>query len=810
MIWSILERQLLRVNGIIVLTKLMLFMVVCLLACKTLASGVELRSGELLYLETNLASMSTAIEVDSYDKLRSLPNPMWRYDNSERRAGFSQDAHWYRLSLSSPVLSSSSPQPNWQALIDHALLRRLDAFLVQDEKVVDSWQWQVKSSDQDYSFSGRPTFDFMLDPGERYELYIRVESNFSLFMPLSIGSPSAVAQFLLHKLTFLNIFYGVMAGLLIYSLVIAINVRSTATLYYSCYLAFILGYNLQINGFIRGWSSPIADSFDRILVYLCSLGVFVAALFFCRAFLKIRHRHGFFYWLHQLLIVLMVLTALAALVGQNSLFILGMQLISPLFFVYALSAGAISIRRGNRYAILFQVGWLAMAMGTTIHQLLLSGYLPTNFFTQEAMRLGAMIEAFMLSWALALRFKSIEEGTKMLEDRYRFQLETANFQLTEALRIENKNNQLKDDFIRVVGHELRTPVNTLVQSFDLLTSPHQEYLADQFQRDSSVALSRLYHHVENLVVASELDSGRSFCSPNWFELSEFIQTLRLPFQDTLTQDGSNRLWVEQPDVAMEIFADAAKLERILHNLVDNALKFCPDGHVRLIFDIRPAQVIVKVLDAGVGMSEGQKRRAHQFMAQHDQSMLRKNEGMGIGLNICFGLTRLMAGQIHIESQMGKGTEVLVNLPIQSRQRMDHVRASHLAEQQEGLKILVVEDNILNAKLLLSIIRTLNVEVSLASNGQQAVDMVRNDHFDLILMDIQMPVMDGFTAAKQIRSLGTLENAVPIIAVSANNASCDQREASQSGMNDFIAKPISPVSLKKKICRYLPQLTRPEQ
>ena len=787
--------------------KLSLLLLLLILASSPIrASVVLLDQHQEIYVEPFFSTLTTPLEVQNFEQLMARSYLPWQSDRDPRRAGrragFSQEAQWYRLTLEAPQTQSLQVL-RWQAIVDHALLRRLDAYLVQDGEELQSWSWQVKERDQQFSFSGRPTFDFSLQPGERYDLYVRIESNFSLFMPMTIGSSTDVAKYLLNKLTFLNIFYGVMLGLLIYSLVIAINIRSKATFFYSFYLALILGYNLQINGFIRGWTAPIADSFDRMLVYLCSLGVFVAALFFCRSFLNIQHRSGFFYWLYHLLVLLMLLTAAAAIAGENALFILGMQFISPLFFVYALTAGAISIRQGNRYAILFEVGWLAMAMGTTIHQLLLSGLLPTNFVTQEAMRLGAMVEAFMLSWALALRFKSIEQDSKRIEERYRGQLETANLQLTEALRIENKNNQLKDDFIRVVGHELRTPVNTLVQSFDLLVSPHQDYQTHDFERDSSMALSRLYHHVENLVLASELDSGRAFCAHHWFDLNEFLQAVQLPFKDVLGSQ-QQRLDLQLPDKGVELFTDSSKLERIVHNLLDNALKFSGEHQVRLEMNLSPAQVNFVVLDTGPGMSELQIRRAHEFMSQSDQSMLRKNEGLGIGLSVCFGLVKLMSGQIHIQSEPTRGTKVQVSLPIQSRERVMDFRPVY-NEAEDSIKILVVEDNILNAKLLLSIIRTLKVEVALAANGQQALDMVAEEHYSLVLMDIQMPIMDGFTAAKKIRELGSMQATVPIIAVSANNASSDQRQAIQSGMNDFLSKPISPSILKQKLRRYLPQI-----
>jgi len=254
------------------------------------------------------------------------------------------------------------------------------------------------------------------------------------------------------------------------------------------------------------------------------------------------------------------------------------------------------------------------------------------------------------------------------------------------------------------------------------------------------------------------------------------------------------------NIPLDLKGDSVRLKQILINLLNNAIKFTEKGFVKLNIDLKNldndfVDLSFSVKDSGIGIPENKKDKLFKTFSQLDSSITRKYGGTGLGLAITSQLIKLMGGNINVESIINKGSAFNFNLIFklsQNKQVKQQVISKNDIKtcKYKNLKILLVEDNFINRKLIVSILEKINVKVDTAENGFQAVEKFKNNKYNLILMDLQMPDMDGFEVTKIIRNTNT-ENCktIPIIALTAHILKEYKDKAFETGMNDFISKPV---------------------
>jgi CheY-like chemotaxis protein/anti-sigma regulatory factor (Ser/Thr protein kinase) len=263
------------------------------------------------------------------------------------------------------------------------------------------------------------------------------------------------------------------------------------------------------------------------------------------------------------------------------------------------------------------------------------------------------------------------------------------------------------------------------------------------------------------------------------------------------------------DVPDIIESDPLRLAQICINLCSNAVKFTESGGVSLHVSLKSREdndllLLFAVKDTGIGMTVEQQGRIFDSFTQADGSTTRKYGGTGLGLTISKSLVRMMGGEIWVESEAGKGSTFLFTIRAKVGSETDlkdeeDARAPHDQTHLPELKVLLVEDNVINQEIALEVLRDMGVDVTLAVNGADAVEKWESGSFDLILMDIQMPIMDGLTAARRIReSVAPRSRNVPIIAMTANAMSGDREKSLEAGMNDHITKPLDISELRSAL------------
>ena len=429
-------------------------------------------------------------------------------------------------------------------------------------------------------------------------------------------------------------------------------------------------------------------------------------------------------------------------------------------------------------------------------------------------------------WAMVAAKRISRESTEAL---FSFADVSQQQQLAAALEKARNDsdaaNKAKSGFLAMMSHEIRTPMNGVLGMLELLDL--SELDTDQREalgliRESSVSLLRL---VDDLLDFSKIEAGQLEIRPEPMSLPTLASRSTTIYLELASR---KRIVLEchvDPQLSPAHVADSLRVSQILNNLLSNAIKFTARGKVSLHIEsagrkLNMEQVKISVTDTGIGVTPEQQARLFQPFVQGDAETTRKYGGSGLGLAICRRLAEMMGGHIIMRSTHGEGTtvEVLLRLPvtevsvIPARQTPRLERLSHIdssanppAPSAHAPRVLIVEDHPVNLKLLKRQINLLGYLSDVASDGVEGLEKWRRESYALVLTDCQMPRMDGYQLAREIRKLETSlggKNAVPIIACTANALASDAELCLVAGMNDYLPKPITLPGLKSKLDRWI--------
>lgn len=434
-----------------------------------------------------------------------------------------------------------------------------------------------------------------------------------------------------------------------------------------------------------------------------------------------------------------------------------------------------------------------------------------NAKRQQEQLITAAVIALAIGISSFLIWQTLQAGrVRRITERLNRKLEAVNQKLRRSNIELEKASSAKTEFLATTSHEVRTPLNAVI-NLTAAVLDNTEKGTDAYEKLSTALTSAEHLHE---IVSDVLDVAR-------FEGKRVNAHLNdIPLQATL--DDVANLWrpkaeekkldflVDIEDVTEEFYTDEKLLRQVLSNLVSNAIKFTHEGTVALFASgggDRP--VTIRVSDSGIGIAEEHRTVIFESFRQVETGGTRSFGGTGLGLAISRQIVELLGGTIAVQSSVGEGTSFTVTLPLLERREAVHdepapanLPPEEIDKTLKDLRVLAAEDNAVNAMVIQAILKSKVGTLTIVENGAEAVNAMYEDDFDVILMDKQMPIMDGVEATRRIRAMGGHAGQTPIIAVTADAFDAARNELLKAGADDYLSKPIKPDDLKQAIAAVL--------
>lgn len=481
------------------------------------------------------------------------------------------------------------------------------------------------------------------------------------------------------------------------------------------------------------------------------------------------------------------------------------QLLTIVAGLYTTWVSVRAVRAREIGALIFLVGWLVLFVAVAFDIVAAQGLIPTANLVPFFFVVFVLAQSTIIAQRFSSAFATAEQLTLEMDRRVR----ERTMELASAKDEAERSNRAKSEFLSVVSHELRTPMHGILGAADLLT---ESKITDQqhgYIRLLKRSGTRMMKLIAEILDMARIEAGRVELESNEMSLRELLEQ-SLVALGVRARAKDIQLSVDVAgDVPDELIGDASRFEQVLVNLVGNALKFAEGGKVAVKATLvsrteRSVLLLFSVSDTGPGIAEELKGQLFTPFTQGDSSSTRRHGGTGLGLAISRGLVELMGGTIDFRDAPQGGAEFFFTVrfglklapTIQSSSPRQHASSKTDWTKLQGLRLLVAEDSEDNVQLMMHYLKGSGIDVTIVGNGQRALEEHERERFDAVLLDIQMPVLDGLSAARAMRARETELGLprIPILALSASAMAHDIERSLDAGCDAHLAKPVSKASL----------------
>jgi len=705
--------------------------------------------------------------------------------NSTTDLGFTSDHYWLRFSIRNELTTTKIYfLEACRPIVDVAELYTIDANGVITKQVSGD---AIPFSQRD--FKNRKTiFKVAIAPNTTNQYYLHLKSDGeAINAGLVLRSYENLMETSMFEQLVFGVFYGILGIAAIIYLFFFFALGQRSFLYYSLYVVFIGLLQFSLDGLFFQFITPSSGwlSLNAVILSACIANFFLGR--YAQVFLKVKEYSSFLNSAFYVVYVLDFLLLISLFVHPGALaysYPLA-NLFGLLLLLLIISSVVVIYVKTRKVDYFFAIGIFFLIAGFVVFILKNFSVLPVTFWTENGSKLGTGLEVVFLSLSMANLIRKLRDEREEMQGI--------------ALQKAEEMNDMKTYFLSNISHELRTPLNAILNLSKILMKETTEPIVQKnamMIKDSSY---NLLSSVNDILDFSKIEKGELQLDKEPFLLRPLLEHMIGTMHNRAKDQDLKLEALLATDLPAQLLGDKFRLTQIIYNLLSNAFKFTAEGFITLTVSCKAVKgnqiaLEISVADSGVGIDAKKLLAVYDSFSQENITDKRKYGGLGLGLFIVKHLADLHQGSIAIQSKVNEGTvsKVILHFEVIPLAESKDVVQQPETYDLNGKRILVAEDNAMNQMVLKMILKKWqNTEVVFTNNGEECLVALQEGHFDIILMDLQMPVMDGYEATIAIRAgaAGESKKDIPIVAVTADVMESTKVKVSEIGMNKYISKPL---------------------